>query len=125
MRKAFLAGLMVAMAMPLTMFAAKKLQGTSTFKDVQPANNPNPTKKHKEKQTYDLSFDARGNSYTCRTPPNKSMNATDFVVGSSMNYEIDGQKAKLKTSTGKQVECSIVRVAVAGSPAPASSLPPS
>ena len=46
----------------------------------------------------------------CRTPPNKSMNATDFVVGSSINYEVDGQKATIKTPEGKKLQCTVVRV---------------
>jgi hypothetical protein len=37
--------------------------------------------------------------------------ATDLVVGSDLNYQLDGDKGKLKTSTGKQVKCTVVRVA--------------
>jgi hypothetical protein len=38
------------------------------------------------------------------------MNATDFVVGASLKYEIDGNKGKLESMEGKKVECKIVRV---------------
>jgi hypothetical protein len=120
-RLPIIAALIVAIALPA--FAAKKITGTTTLKDCQPANTPANSKKDKTHQTYDLLFDAEGKSYTCRTPPNKSMDATDFVVGDKINYELDGQKAKIKTSAGKKVGCTIVRVAVVGaasaSPAPA------
>jgi len=75
-----------------------------------------PDKKHKQHQAYDLSFDAAGMAYTCRTDASKSMNATDFVVGSRVNYEIDGQKGKIKTAEGKKVQCRIVRVEAVGGP---------
>jgi hypothetical protein len=38
------------------------------------------------------------------------MNATDFVVGTEMKYHIDGNKAKIKTPQGKEVQCKIIRV---------------
>lgn len=111
-RLPIIATLIVAIALPA--FAAKKITGTTTLKDCQPANNPNNSKKDKTHQTFDLFFDAEGKSYTCRTPPNKSMDATDFVVGDQIKYELDGQKATIKTSAGKKVGCTVVRVAVAG-----------
>jgi hypothetical protein len=88
-------------------FAAKKVEGTTILKDSQPTGT---TDKEHEHQAYDLSFNAAGNLYTCRTSSDKSMNATDFVVGSQMTYQIDGKKAKLKTPEGKEVECKVVRV---------------
>jgi hypothetical protein len=116
--RAFLVtALIVAMALPS--FAAKKVSGTTTLKDCQPANTPDNSKKNKTHQTFDLSFDAEGKNYTCRTSPNKSMNATDFVVGSSINYEVDGQKATIKTSEGKKLQCTVVRVQELGTAAAA------
>jgi hypothetical protein len=116
--RAFLVtALIVAMALPS--FAAKKFSGTTTLKDCQPANTPDNSKKNKTHQTFDLSFDAEGKNYTCRTSPNKSMNATDFVVGSSINYEVDGQKATIKTSEGKKLQCTVVRVQELGTAAAA------
>lgn len=38
------------------------------------------------------------------------MNATDFVVGSQIRYEIDGDKTRIWSSENKKVECRIVRV---------------
>ena len=39
------------------------------------------------------------------------LKVTDFVVGSDLAYVVNGNKAKLKSSSGKQVDCTIVRVA--------------
>jgi hypothetical protein len=88
---------------------AAKITGSTTLKDSQTAGVKDKEHKH---QAYDLFFDAEGKSYTCRTDSNKSMNATDFVVGTTMKYEIDGNKGKLESSEGKKVECKIVRVEV-------------
>ena len=38
------------------------------------------------------------------------MNATDFVVGTNIKYELDGNKVKIETPEGKKVECKVVRV---------------
>lgn len=105
MRRFASIALLVMTAIPA--FAAKKVEGTTTLKDSQPTGTTDKEHKH---QVYDLSFNAAGNLYTCRTSSDKSMNATDFVVGSQMTYQIDGKKAKLKTSEGKEVECKVVRV---------------
>jgi hypothetical protein len=112
-RVATSAVLIIAIAVPAF---AKKFKGSSTLKDSQPSGHVD--KQHKN-QTYDLSFDAEGKSYTCRTSYKKSMNATDFVVGSKINYEIDNQKVKIKTPENKEVQCQVVRVAQAGAATPA------
>ena len=67
-------------------------------------------KQHKH-QTYDLTFQAAGRAYTCRTNSDDSMNATDFIVGHEMHYEINGKKVKIKTPENKKVECKVIRVA--------------
>jgi hypothetical protein len=87
---------------------ASKLQGTSILKDSQPIGSIDKEHKH---QTYDLIFQASGKEYTCRTNSNDSMNATDFIVGHEMHYEINGKKVKIKTPENKKVECKVVRVA--------------
>ena len=102
--------LVIAMAVPAS---ASKLQGSTTLKDSQPTGTIDKEHKH---QAYDLYFHASGKQYTCRTNPGKSMKATDFVVGSDLNYQIDGNKAKIKTPQGKQVQCKIVRVEDSPSP---------
>ena len=92
----------------LSALAATKDSGTTTLKDVQPAGTTD--KKHK--QQYDLSFvSSTGKDYTCRTSEKKEVKATDLVVGSTVNYQVNGDKGKLKTSAGKEVSCVIVRVA--------------
>lgn len=99
-------GLLVMVA--LSAFAGTKDSGSTVLKDVQPAGTPS---NKKEKQQYDLSFASVSKSYTCRTNENKKVNATDFVVGSNVTYQVNGNKGKIKTAAGKHVECTIVRVA--------------
>jgi hypothetical protein len=97
-------------------FAANKEQGTTTLKDVQPAGT---TDKQHKKQQYDLSFLTAKNDYTCRTNENEKVNATDWVVGSSINFKINGNKGEIKnTQSGKNVKCMVVRVAAAAGTAP-------
>lgn len=97
-----------------TASAAQKDKGTTTLKDVQPASTTNT--KDQKKQQYDFMFEASGHHYTCRTGPKTSVKATDFVVGKEVKYQLDGDKGKLKSMTGKEVKCTVVRVE--GLPAP-------
>lgn len=99
---------MLLMIGVLTASAAPKEQGTTTLNDVQPAGTTD--KKDKKNQQYDFTFETSGNHYTCRTSPKTSIKATDFVVGSDVKYQLDGDKGKLKTSAGKEVKCTVVRV---------------
>jgi hypothetical protein len=93
--------------------AGTKEKGKVALKDVQPAGVTDKTHKH---QQYDLSFTSTaGKNYTCRTPENSSIKATDLVVGSNISYEVNGNKGKIKTDAGKNVDCTIVRVADASS----------
>ena len=96
--------------------AAKKNAGATILKDVQPAGTTDT--KDKKKQQYDFIFEASGNHYTCRTGPKTSVRAVDFVVGSDVNYEVDGEKGKLKTTAGKEVKCTVVRVEKISGPKP-------
>lgn len=98
---------LLIMAMAITA-AGSKIEGTTTLKDFQPTGT---TDKIHRNQQYDLSFAASGREYTCRTNENESLKATDFVVGSEVKYEINGNKGKVKNARGKQIECIIVRVA--------------
>jgi len=110
---------LVAVLLLLTVLPAfaDKIKGMTTLGDVQPAGTTDT--KDKKKQQYDFTFDAGGHRYTCRTSPKTSVKATDFVVGSSAKYEVDSDKVKLKTSAGKEVKCTAVRVEVAPAAAPA------
>ena len=107
MRKAGLSAVLGIAILSLTLPSfADKFKADTTLKDTQTAGVKSKDQKH---QAYDLFFDAQGKTYTCRTDPGKSMNATDFVVGSPVHVEIDGNKAKIKTPANKKVGCEIVR----------------
>jgi hypothetical protein len=97
----------------LPALAADKLKGSTPLKDLQTTGMKDKSHKH---QAYDLFFETQGKSYTCRTDSDKSVNATDFVVGTTMRYEIDGDKARLWSPQNKKVECKIVRVEALTSP---------
>ena len=89
--------------------AANKESGSTTLTNVQPAGT---TDKQHKKQQFDLSFSGSRNDYTCRTNENQKVQATQFVVGTTVNYKIDGDKGEVKsTSSGKNAKCTLVRVA--------------
>jgi len=110
----WIAVLLLTMACSLTSSAAKKDSGTTTLKDVQPTGTTD--KKEKKKQQYDFVFESSGNHYTCRTNPNTNVKATDFVVGSEVKYEVNGNKGELKSTSGKEVKCTVVRVEKVSTP---------
>ena len=105
MRKWNVVPLIVLMC-ALTATAGDKQKGTATLKDPQPTGTTD--KKHKNQQ-YDITFDAAPHEYVCRTPEKTKLNATDYVVGNDITYQIDGNKGKLKSSA-KEVKCTVVRV---------------
>ena len=92
----------------LSASAGDKQQGTATLKDLQPTGTTD--KKTHKNQQYDFTFVAPPNQYTCRTPEKTKLNATDYVVGNSITYQIGGNKAKLKNASGKETKCTVVRV---------------
>jgi hypothetical protein len=93
------------LTLPFPSFA-DKIKGDTTLKDSQPHGTTDKQHKH---QAHDLTFDAKGKNYTCRTDSKKSMDATDFVVGGRINYEINNNKVTIKTPENKKVNCKIVR----------------
>jgi hypothetical protein len=98
----------------LSAIAGTKETGPTVLKDVQPAGT---TDKHQKHQRYDLIFTSTaGREYTCRTGEKTSVKATDFVVGNTVTYEVKDNKGKVKTTSGKQVSCMIVRVANSSAP---------
>jgi hypothetical protein len=108
MRKLYIIALTVGLAVP-ALAGSPKESGSTKLKDVQPAG---VTDKNHKKQQYDFTFDSAKNEYTCRSNEKEKVNATDFVVGSDIQYQVQGNKGKVKsTSTGKQLGCMIVRVA--------------
>jgi hypothetical protein len=114
--KRWIAVLLLTMVGALTPSAAEKEAGTTTLKDVQPAGTTDT--KDKKNQQYDFVFEVLGNHYTCRTSPKTSVKAIDFVVGSDVKYQLDGDKGKLKTTAGKELKCTVVRVEKKSAPNP-------
>lgn len=107
MRRILLLTLVVLFA--LNTFAGSKDAGTTVLKDVQPAGTTDKNHKH---QQYDLTLlNSSGKEYTCRTSEKDNVKATDFAVGSSVTYEFKDNKGKLKSASGKKVDCVVVRVA--------------
>jgi hypothetical protein len=88
------------------LFAADLVQ-TATLKDLQTVGTTSKKQKH---QQYDLVVDTSTQEYTCRTKLGGSFNPTQFVVGSPLQFKVNGQKAEASTSTGRKTKCSIVRV---------------
>jgi hypothetical protein len=64
----------------------------------------------------DLFFETQGKSYTRRTDSDKSVNATEFVVGTTLRHEIDGDEANLWSPQNKEVGRKIVRVEALSNP---------
>jgi hypothetical protein len=98
----------VALCLAGTALAATKETGTTKLVNVEPAGT---TEKHHKHQQYDFTFNAQTHEYTCRSKEGDKINATDFVVGSNVDYQVKGNKGKVKGSGGKEVSCTIVRVA--------------
>ena len=113
MKKFGSAALMILMA---TAAWAGKQTETATLQNVEPTNFAVQKKQH---QQYDFTIATAGKSYSCRTPENKSINATDFVVGTQITFISDGKNGQVKTQQGKSAKCLITRVADASAPAPA------
>ncbi|MGA8648420.1 MAG: hypothetical protein WCC05_12345, partial [Candidatus Sulfotelmatobacter sp.] len=90
------------MMFAITAAAGPKIEGTTTLKDFQSFGTVDK-KTHKHQQ-YDLSFAAMGKLYTCRSVEKESLKATDFIVGSDVRYQINGDKGKVKNASGKEVE---------------------
>lgn len=117
-----LTAVMLACMVAVPASASSKFKGKTTLKDVQTTGSPDKNHKH---QQYDLLFDTKDKSYTCRTDGNHSMNATDFVVGTQIKYEVDDKEGTLKTTDNKEVKCKIVRVAIVEAAKPSLASDPS
>ncbi len=103
---------LLAAAIATPAIAGQPLEGNTILKDSQPAGVANKHDKHHKHQVFDLTFDADGNEYICRTNSDKSMNPTDFIVGSGVHYELNGKKVRIRTQNDKKVDCQVVRVAL-------------
>jgi hypothetical protein len=87
-----------------------------TLKDLQTVGS---TTKKQKKQQYDLVVDTASNEYVCRTKLGEKVKATDWVIGSSLQFKLSGQNGEATTATDKHIKCGIVRVAPVGAAAPA------
>ena len=96
----------IAFALPATA-DSNKVKGSGTLKDFQPAGTTDKKNKH---QRFDFIFDASGTEYTCRSKEGDKLKATDFPVGTDITYEIDKDKGKVKNTSGKMVDCTLVRI---------------
>jgi len=109
-------GYIALIALVGTSAFAAKITEQGTIQDLQPTNFAVAKKQH---QQYDFSIVTSGRSYGCRTPENKTLNATDFVVGSSVTFISNGKNGEVKTPKGKSTKCLITRVADSAAPAAA------
>jgi len=100
------ASVAIIILMTLPAMAAKH-KDTGIIRDLQATNFAPAKKKH---QQYDFSIDTANNSYQCRTSQDHSVNATNFPVGSSVDFIVDGKNAEIKTPTRKSAKCQITRV---------------
>jgi hypothetical protein len=96
-------------------FAEKRVE-PGTIQDLQPTNFAVAKKQH---QQYDFSISTSSHSYGCRTPENKKLDATQFVVGSPVTFTANGRNGEVKTAQGKSAKCLITRVSDNSSSAPA------
>ncbi len=86
---------------------ASRRTDQATLQNLQPTNFAVAKKQH---QQYDFSVATAGRSYQCRTPENKKINATDFIVGSLVTFTSSGRNGEVKTMQGKSAKCMITRV---------------
>jgi hypothetical protein len=99
----------IALIAMLGTFAfAEKVTAPGTIRDLQPTNYAVARKKH---QQFDFSIATASHSYGCRTPENKKLDATQFVVGSSVTFTANGRNGEVRTGNGKTAKCLITRVA--------------
>ncbi len=91
-------GYIALIALLSTFASAEKLTEQGTIQDLQPTNFAVAKKKH---QQFDFSITTSSHSYGCRTPENKQLDATQFVVGSTVTFIANGKNGEVKTSQGK------------------------
>jgi hypothetical protein len=96
----------------LSALAASVTQ-TATLKDLQTVGSTSKKQKH---QQYDFVVDTPTNEYVCRTKLGSSIKPTQFVVGSTLEFKVDGQKGQVTNSAGNHVGCGIVKVVAPAAP---------
>ena len=113
MRLSKTSGLCLAAAFLSTVAMADSLVQTATLKDLQTVGTTSKKQKH---QQYDLVIDTSTNEYICRTKLGSSLKPTQFVVGSTLQFKLNGQNGEATTSDGKKTKCGIVRVGTVSAP---------
>ncbi len=105
-------GLCLATLFSTAALAASLIQ-TATLKDLQTVVSTDKKQKH---QQYDLVIDTPSNEYICRSRLGSTVKPTQFVVGSTIEFKLDGQNGEAKNPAGNKVKCGIVRVAATPAP---------
>ncbi len=100
-------GLCVVTAMLSGVALAESVTTPATLKDLQTVGTTSKKQKH---QQYDFVVDTPTNEYVCRTKLGSSIKPTQFVVGSSVEFKVDGQKGEVRNSAGNHVGCGVVKV---------------
>jgi hypothetical protein len=80
---------------------------TATLKDLQTVGS---TTKKQKKQQYDLIIDTPTTEYTCRSKLGSKVKPTEFVVGSSIQFKLNGQNGEASNAMNNRIKCEIVRV---------------
>jgi DNA topoisomerase VI subunit B len=101
--------LVLAFAMCSLFAQAASVTQTATLKDLKTVGSTDKKQKH---QQYDLVVDTPSNEYTCRTKLGGKVKPTEFIVGSTIQFKLNGQNGEATNATGNHVKCGIVRVAV-------------
>jgi hypothetical protein len=106
-------GLGVVTALLSAAALAASLTQTATLKDLQTVGTTSKKQKH---QQYDFVLDTPTNEYVCRTKLGSSVKPTQFVVGSTLEFKVNGQKGDVTNSAGNHVGCGIVKVFAPNAP---------
>jgi hypothetical protein len=103
--------LVLAVALPAA--AGPKDKGTTKLKDLQPVG---VTDKKNKTQQFEFTFASPTKQYECRTKPGEKVNAAEWMVGGDITYEVNGDKVKMKSASGKSESCKVVRVSAPDAP---------
>src|ERR1700683_1263983 len=106
-------GLCVVTALLSAVALAASVTQSATLKDLQTVGTTSKKQKH---QQYDFVVDTPTNEYVCRSKLGSSVKPTQFVVGSSVQFKVNGQKGEVTNSAGNHVGCGIVKVVAPNTP---------
>src|ERR1700723_3949245 len=96
-----LSGLYLAVALVSTAAVAANSVEPATLKDLQTVGTTSKKQKH---QQYDLVVDTPSNEYVCRSKLGATVKPTQFVVGSTIEFKLNGQNGEAKNSAGNKVK---------------------